>query len=227
MYLLSGDSSRGIPAAKEGVEMARHINSRDELKLGYELISEMYEKVGNLAESYRYYKLAVQTKDTLHSVAESYKLAEASMKIVTMKKDNEIEALKKEQRISALEMKSQRYASVVFIACTCFLVSTVVILGFYNKKMRQHRASLEQTNTELQEKIDEIRTLSGLLPICAHCKKIRDDEGYWMQLEGYISDRTEATFTHGICPHCAEDLYPEAMKEVRARREQSGPNPLV
>jgi len=54
-----------------------------------------------------------------------------------------------------------------------------------------------------------VRTLSGLLPICASCKKIRDDRGYWNQIETYIKDRSEAEFTHGICPECAQRLYPQ------------------
>jgi RNase P subunit RPR2 len=105
----------------------------------------------------------------------------------------------------------------------------VIILATYNKKMRQTKNSIEQSNadlerinTELQEKIHEVKTLSGLLPICAQCKKIRDDEGYWTQLEGYISERTSATFTHGICPHCADALYPAAMDRMRTKSEDCG-----
>jgi PAS domain S-box-containing protein len=66
---------------------------------------------------------------------------------------------------------------------------------------------------ELQEAISRIKTLSGLLPICASCKKIRNDEGYWEQIEGYIRDRSGAEFSHGICPDCAKKLYPEFYKE--------------
>ena len=62
---------------------------------------------------------------------------------------------------------------------------------------------------ELTEALARVKTLSGLLPICAACKKIRDDKGYWQQVETYISQRSEADFTHGICPDCAERLYPE------------------
>ncbi len=61
--------------------------------------------------------------------------------------------------------------------------------------------------TELQDALDRVRTLSGLLPICASCKKIRDDKGYWNQIETYISDHTQAEFSHGICPACAKKLY--------------------
>ena len=57
----------------------------------------------------------------------------------------------------------------------------------------------------------EIKTLSGLLPICASCKKIRDDKGYWNQIEAYIRDRSEAEFSHSICPKCAKRLYPDLV----------------
>ena len=63
--------------------------------------------------------------------------------------------------------------------------------------------------TELKEALDKIKTLSGLLPICASCKKIRDDEGYWNQIESYISNYSEVSFSHSICPDCAKSLYPD------------------
>jgi hypothetical protein len=54
-----------------------------------------------------------------------------------------------------------------------------------------------------------VKSLSGLLPICASCKKIRDDKGYWSQVESYIQKHSDATFTHGICPDCVKKLYPD------------------
>ena len=61
---------------------------------------------------------------------------------------------------------------------------------------------------ELREALAQVKTLTGLLPICANCKKIRDDNGYWSSVEKYISSHSEAEFTHGICPECLEKLYP-------------------
>ncbi|MCX7804607.1 MAG: nuclear transport factor 2 family protein [Planctomycetota bacterium] len=66
---------------------------------------------------------------------------------------------------------------------------------------------LQAANEELRKKIEEIKTLRGLLPICASCKKIRDEKGDWHQLEAYITKRSEAKFSHGICPECAKKLY--------------------
>jgi hypothetical protein len=66
---------------------------------------------------------------------------------------------------------------------------------------------------ELKEAIGKIKTLRGIIPICSSCKKIRNDEGYWKQLESYIRDNSEAEFTHGICPDCKKELYPELFRE--------------
>lgn len=78
---------------------------------------------------------------------------------------------------------------------------------------RKHaEAERENLIQELQEAVKNIKTLRGLLPICASCKKIRDDKGYWNSLETYIHQHTEAEFTHGICPECMRKLYPGLMK---------------
>jgi hypothetical protein len=66
---------------------------------------------------------------------------------------------------------------------------------------------------QLHDAVTKIKTLSGLLPICSNCKKIRDDKGYWKQIESYIRDHSEAEFTHSMCPICAKKLYPELFQE--------------
>jgi len=77
---------------------------------------------------------------------------------------------------------------------------------------KQAEEALKQERDKLQDALAEVKTLSGLLPICAHCKKIRDDKGYWNQIEVYIRDHSEADFSHSICPECAKNFYPEFYK---------------
>jgi len=72
----------------------------------------------------------------------------------------------------------------------------------------------EKLILKLQETISQVKTLSGLLPICASCKKICDDKGYWKKIETYIRDHSEAKFSHSICPDCAKKLYLELYKET-------------
>jgi PAS domain S-box-containing protein len=74
--------------------------------------------------------------------------------------------------------------------------------------------TLEEERRRLQKTLGEVRTLRGIVPICAHCKKIRDDKGYWSQVEKYISEHTEAEFSHGICPECVEKFYPEISEKT-------------
>jgi phosphoserine phosphatase RsbU/P len=72
------------------------------------------------------------------------------------------------------------------------------------------QGALAQRVRELEEALSRVKTLQGLLPICSYCKKIRDDRNYWQQVEGYISDHSEAQFSHGICPECyARFVQPE------------------
>ncbi len=73
----------------------------------------------------------------------------------------------------------------------------------------------EKLIRDLQFALDHVKTLEGLIPICAHCKKMRDDKGYWNQVEEYISGHTDATFTHGICPDCARKLYDELYEQKK------------
>ncbi len=74
---------------------------------------------------------------------------------------------------------------------------------------KQAQKERERLIAELKDAIDKIKTLRGLIPICASCKKVRDDSGYWNQIEVYIRDRSDAEFSHSICPDCATKLYPE------------------
>jgi PAS domain-containing protein len=85
---------------------------------------------------------------------------------------------------------------------------------FYDITERKKREEdMKELISELQKAIEEIKTLRGILPICANCKKIRDDKGYWNQIECYIRDHSEAEFSHGICPECARKLYPDCLED--------------
>ena len=80
--------------------------------------------------------------------------------------------------------------------------------------VRAVRYALERERlvSELREALANVKTLTGLLPICAGCKKIRDDQGYWSQVESYIQKHSEAKFSHGLCPDCIKKWYPD-LKE--------------
>ena len=109
-----------------------------------------------------------------------------------------------------------RSFSLAFIIAVGLLFLIIVVLFFENKnisKRKQAEKEREKLITELKDAANKIKTLRGLLPICSNCKKIRDDKGYWKQIESYISDHSEAEFTHGICPKCAKKFYPDLFQK--------------
>ncbi|MFH1059761.1 MAG: hypothetical protein V1797_13935 [Pseudomonadota bacterium] len=82
--------------------------------------------------------------------------------------------------------------------------------------------AVQRLELEARRARAEVHQLSGLLPICSSCKRIRDDQGYWHQVEAYVRDHSEADFTHGICPDCVRRLYPEVASQVLERKKPSG-----
>ena len=104
----------------------------------------------------------------------------------------------------------------VYIVCIgVFFVVAAVTINNYRGTMKilmdkigAQRDELEKKNEELTNALNNVKILSGLLPICAYCKKIRDDKGYWNQLEAYIRDHSEAEFSHSVCDECAKKHYP-------------------
>ena len=106
------------------------------------------------------------------------------------------------QQYGALKMEA-------FISCSLFFVT--VLTAFSIRRLfafRKVNAILVRRNAELEKAMIEIKELRGLIPICSVCKKIRDDEDSWHQIEAYIESHSHAEFTHGICPECMRMLYP-------------------
>jgi hypothetical protein len=103
-------------------------------------------------------------------------------------------------------------ASVWFVLC---LLSGWVLRSYDRQK--RLKEEMQGLVLRLQEALSSVKTLSGLLPICSGCKKIRDDKGYWEQVETYVSHHTGATFTHSLCPECLKELYPEQYEKLKKK----------
>ena len=99
--------------------------------------------------------------------------------------------------------------------------NTVSFIGIARDITDRKEAEIERDNliTQLQEALAKVKTLSGFLPICSFCKKIRDDSGYWNQLESYISEHSDALFSHSYCPECAEKYRNETGNIINKRKE--------
>jgi hypothetical protein len=106
-----------------------------------------------------------------------------------------------------------KLSSGILFIMACILLTAVLFSTYKANKSIVAQKDAEEAKgkliMELQDALTKVKKLSGLLPICASCKKIRDDKGYWNQIETYIGEHSEAEFSHGICPECMKKLYPE------------------
>ncbi len=85
----------------------------------------------------------------------------------------------------------------------------ILVVGRDLTELKEATTKREQLIKDLKGALAKVKTLSGMLPICSACKKVRDDKGYWKQIESYISEHSEAVFSHGMCPECTKRLYPD------------------
>lgn len=115
--------------------------------------------------------------------------------------------------------------SLVLFEVVGLATSVLMFFGLYYIKPlltlnSRSKEELRGLNQQLKKALANINALKGMLPICSSCKKIRDDKGYWNQIEFYISKHSDAEFTHGICPDCAVKLYPEYSPETIVTKKQ-------
>lgn len=130
--------------------------------------------------------------------------------------------------VVAAEMVKGPYLKAVGVALfVMFLLSLLAVVGLFRMAHREigRRRAVEQEREKiidnLRKALSEIKTLTGMLPICASCKKIRDDEGYWNKVEHYMQRHSDVEFTHTICKECAQKLYPDDFREEDFPAEKS------
>lgn len=123
-------------------------------------------------------------------------------------------------------MVTENLLTVGFVAAVMIL--SMALANRVKVQEEENRRILEETVVErtgdLRKAMAEMKTLSGLLPICSHCKKIRDDKGYWENVETYVSQRTDAGFSHSLCPDCLKELYPEYAQRREERQPSAEPS---
>jgi len=129
------------------------------------------------------------------------------------------------------------FASLLLTALTTMLLARESLHAFESKQRIEHQAQTNlQLKAEIRERVkveavrdrtiqnletalSEVDTLRGILPICSFCKKVRDDTGYWEKVEVYIHKHSQADFSHGICPECLVEHYPDVSTELSRERE--------
>lgn len=162
------------------------------------------------------------TRWTGYSAQEVIGIMERELHLWANPEDRErfVDALKSKGEVNGAEIiMKQRNGHMCDVLVSVRLIELnedhFYLILFHDITERKHvEKDREMLIIELQEALKKVKKLRGFLPICASCKKIRDDQGYWEQIEKYITEHSEAEFSHGICPECAQKLYPEFFKKT-------------
>lgn len=126
------------------------------------------------------------------------------------------------ERIADFSARHEEWELDEFVTVSIFLVVALSVFAFRRwLEIRDINDILFHRNKELDKALSEIKLLRGILPICAACKRIRDDAGYWHQVELYIREHTEAEFSHSICPDCMRKLYPDFFDDESSNENTS------
>ena len=149
--------------------------------------------------------------DVIRTLAEQENAPAAIMLTGTGDELSAVEALKSGASDYVVKDPEGRYLELLPV-----VVGQVIEQRNMAEAKRRAEEEKERLIVELQQALASIKTLSGLLPICASCKKIRDDDGYWKMVETYVAEHSDAEFSHGICPDCGKELYGDLYVDPRA-----------
>ncbi len=203
-----------LSIANKALVIAKELNIRKVTADCYENLFKIYTAMRNHRKADEFQHLNKELVDTLVIERVQSNISKLKTKYETEKKEKEIELLRREHAIDALEITQQKQLRNFLIAGLVLLGGIVILLiNRYRLKIRANKESREKNRAlrhayeELTGAQKELDRLEGLLPICSECKRIRDGDGYWHPVDSYIRKHTDADLSHSICPSCLQKSY--------------------
>ncbi len=211
-----GDLERATNAMNQAVALATSVSQRVYILEALAQLANLEERAGNTRVALAHLRSYQALRDTIFDQSTAQRVASMEARAETEREQRLNAQLRAQQREQSLELKRSELVVALGAISLALAVTLLALLVHFNRKGRAREALLAETNAnveraneELRTALSEVRALSGLIPICAKCKKVRDDEGFWEAVETYITSRSEATFSHGICTSCGPELYGE------------------
>jgi tetratricopeptide (TPR) repeat protein len=213
-YRALGDHDRAIGFLDRGLEVALEWDQRPLALVFLSELADLHELRGDGDQALMNLRAHLALRDTIFDQSAVQRIAAMEGRIAAERQEVENVRLREEQRAGEAVIARQRV--IVILGSGLLLVSLLLlaVVIHFNRTGREREtllgrtnAALAQTNGELRNALAEVRTLKGFIPICSHCKKVRDDEGYWESVESYITSRSDAFFSHSICMDCGPRVF--------------------
>lgn len=203
-------------------------------------LATIEETSGNSAAALWHLRAYQALRDTIFDQATAQRVAAMEAREETQRAQAANTVLRNSQQAQAAVIARQRLVGALGAVILVLAGALTAVLVSFNRRDRARLAALSRTNQELEQAnaelgvaLSEVRTLSGLIPICASCKSVRDDRGYWESVESYLAERSDLTFSHSICQSCGPrlygDLWPERVGQgvPPHEAEVAGPAPTI
>ncbi len=212
----AGDLEGAVRSLETGLQVARASELRP---ISVTLLSELarvHEARGDPGSALVSLRSHDALRDSIFSQATGQRVAAMEARLEADRRERENAVLRATRAEQEARLARQQFTGIMGALVLVALGVLVGLLVHFNRRGREREVLLAQSNTALEESnrdltqaLSEVRALKGLIPICAHCKKVRDDQGYWEAVETYISERSEALFSHSICTECGPRVYGE------------------
>lgn len=204
----------------ESLQLSRSVVQRVMALDVLQHLAALEETAGNSAQALRYLREYQALGDTIFDQATAQRIASMEAREETQRAREANATLMSTQAAQEAVIARQRLVVTLGALILALVVALLLALARFNRRDRARLAVLSETNAELEKAngelavaLTEVRTLSGLIPICANCKNIRDDRGYWASVESYLAQHSGATFSHSICESCGPQLYGPMWKD--------------
>lgn len=224
-YLEIGAPTRALATLRHALALSEDAGQRPLTLDVLAALARVHEARGELAEALAAERRRAELREALAGQAGAQEVAALEFRAEAQRRVEENLALRAEQRRQEIVISRQRLSFVLgggLLMVSVVLLATLVYFNRLGRRRSRALASanrrLEERNQELQQALAEVRTLKGLIPICARCKKIRDEKGFWESVETYIASRSDALFTHSICSACGPELYGDDWQGTSERQ---------
>jgi tetratricopeptide (TPR) repeat protein len=213
-YLATGASGPALHTFGRALELSRESGQRSRALEALRALTEAHEKRGDFPAALLHARLSRTLRDSMALERGIQEAAAVENRITAERNAAENQALREERQAREAVIARQRTGFVLGGLLLLVSAALIAVLFHFNRRGRERESLLQSANValgnanqELRVALSEVRTLEGLIPICARCKKVRDEDGYWESVETYIARRSDALFSHGICGECGQELY--------------------
>lgn len=214
---------RNLPAATAAYSRALAIGEGIDAPLlrsnVLKALAETEAERGDYRAAYGHRVEQQTAREEMFSVENAARFQRLQIAAEAERQQQQIQLLEKEGQLQAAELSRVRTTRTALAVIAVLVMLSLALLYARFRLKNESERRLRIQAAELTEALERVDTLKGLLPICAWCKKVRDDQGYWTQVEAYVATRSHAEFTHSICPSCADEtLRPEHHDPPQLRR---------